>query len=548
MTPRETYDYVVIGAGSAGCVLAARLSEDPDVSVLVLEAGGPGGHILAKMPLAHTRVRRLKGYDWGYESEPQPGLDGRRTLLPRGRALGGTSTVNGVMYQRGNARDYDVWRQMGLEGWSYREVLPYFKRIEHHWAGEGPYHGGAGPIGVELLDSPILMFEALAASAEAAGHPVNRDPSGESQDGISRTELTSSNGVRDSAARAYLVPAMGRANLDVLTHALTSRIVLDKTRAVGVEYVKDRRTYRVRAEREVLLCAGAYGSPQILMLSGIGPADHLREVGIDPVLDLAGVGRNLSEHPIVHLIYKATHRDTLLKHLRYDRASLGVLRWYLFGTGPFVNNGAYANIFLKSRADLERPDFQVICSAIALESNLWFPGLTAPAVHQYMTSPSLVRPESRGWVRLGSSDPAAAPRIQLNLLGERADVEAMLRAVEVTRDIYAREPQSRYIERALRPGPEVRTKADMAAFLRRTTGQGQHPVGTCAMGIGAAAVTDAQLRVRGVEGLRVVDASVMPEVPGGNTNIPAIMVAEKASDMICGRSEAPAAPEVGEAA
>lgn len=530
------FDYVIVGAGSAGAALANRLSEDAGISVLLLEAGGPDRHPLLRMPLAHGKVRHWPRYSWNFKSEPEPALAGRRLIVPRGKTLGGSSSINGMIYVRGNARDYDLWRQRGLAGWSYADVLPYFKRVETSWRGANDYHGNTGPVRVTQVNSPYMLYDALEQAAVSAGHNAVDDPYAEHQEGISRLEVTVADGNRQSAARTYLAQARHRPNLTILTGARTSRIVLDGTRAVAVDYRHGHKTRRARADREIILSAGGYGSPQILMLSGIGPADHLRETGIDALHHLPGVGQNLSEHPIAHTTFKAATADTLTKYLRLDRAAIGVLRWYLFGQGPFATNGAYANIFIRTDRRLDRPDIQIICAAIGFDTELWFPGMTAPPIERYTISPCVLHPQSRGWVKLRSADPDDAPRIFFNMYGERADLETMIAGFKASRDIFSREPQKSLVSSSHYPSESVRTDDDIEAFLRQATGPTHHPVGTCSMGIGDDAVVDAELRVRGIDRLRIADASIMPDEPSGNTNIPTMMIGEKAADLIRGRT------------
>jgi choline dehydrogenase len=536
------YDYIIVGAGSAGCVLANRLTESPDVTVLVLEAGGKDNSIFIKMPLAWRQIWRGPKFNWNYATEPERFLDGRRVALPRGKVLGGSSSINGMLYVRGHPRDYDLWRQAGCDGWSYADVLPYFKRAEGSWRGEGEYHGGAGPLGVSATDVSNLGFDLVRDTARAAGIPITDDFSGGQPEGFGIVDLTIKDGVRCSAAKAYLHPALARSNLTLKIMALTQRVLIENGRATGVSYLSDGVQTVARAKREVILCGGSYNSPQLLLLSGIGPAEELAEHGITPVHDLPGVGKNLSEHVVFHVQFALKQPITFLSRLRADKVAMSVLRWAMFGTGDFATQALTALAFVRSRADLERPDIQLFFNSTRMDAKVWFPGITPRQQHMLEGYPSLNYPESRGEVRLRSADPRDPPRIWLNFLGTEQDRATARECIRLVRRVYNTPPLGDLIESETSPGVNVVSDADIDAFTRRTAEVGHHPVGTCAMGTGEMAVVDSQLRVRGLSGLRVVDASIMPTVPGGNTNGPTIMIAERAADLIAGKRPLAPAP------
>jgi choline dehydrogenase len=537
----SSVDYIVVGGGSAGCVVASRLSEEAATSVLLLEAGGSDDHPSIRMPLAFLRAMTNPRFAWGFMSEPESALGGRALWVPRGRILGGCSSINGMFYMRGHPGDFDEWRDFGCDGWSYADLLPYFRRSERSWRGASFYHGADGPLHVVPIDTTRLLHEPIMESAERAGYPLSEDINGEHPEGFARGEATiDARGRRASAARAYLSPARNRRNLSIELNALTTRILIERGRAVGVEYVKDGKKSVARAEREVILCGGTYNSPQLLLLSGIGPVAELQEHGIETVVDLPGVGRNLSEHPAVMIEFAATRPVTFLNELRVDRAMLSVARWALFGSGPFATQINSANGIVRTDRSLSRPDVQYMCNPVRMDASLWWPLISGKQQHLFSVGVVGLHPHSRGRVVLRSADPTAPPRIFLNALTDSADLATLRRGIREARRIYRTPPQGELTGVELSPGKDVTSDADLDEFIRKTAQLCQHPVGTCSMGRDPLAVVDPRARVHGVEGLRVVDASIMPTVPGGNTNAAVIMAAEKVADLIRGRQLVPA--------
>lgn len=525
-----TYDHIVIGGGSAGCVVAARLSERADNRVLLLEAGGPDRSLLLHMPLAFPLLRET-ALDWGYATEPEPHADNRVVPTARGRVLGGSSSVNGMMYSRGHPRDYDQWQQMGATGWSYADVLPYFRKSESNWRGEGPVHGGSGPLHVTPYTSDEPVAAAIRATARGAGYRVLDDFEAGDPEGFALPDSTIHRGRRASAAKAFLQPARRRPNLQVLSKARVLRIRIERGRAVGVVYQHAGQVHEARAAREIILSGGTYASPQILMLSGIGPADELRRHGIDVQLDLPGVGANLQEHPLVLMGFGLKQPLRLTRRLRADRLALGLLRWFLTGHGlPSVPLGCIG--YHKSHAGLERPDIESIFMTTNMLARPWFPGWRKPEPDALTVMNAVLRPHSRGRVGLRSADPLDKPRIQLNLLQDAEDLRLLRHATRWTRDFVRKAPLAAHVGAELFPGANADSDAALDAYFRQTVTIGQHPTSTCRMGSDADAVVDPELRLRGIAGLRIADASVMPALIGGHTNAPAMMIGEKAADLI----------------
>ena len=536
MSKLKAQDYVIVGGGSAGCVLASRLSEDPDVRVLLLEAGETDRHLRLKLPLKFRDLMSDKSLNWGYATEPEPHLNNRRLPVPRGRVLGGSSSTNGMMYCRAHPRDYDQWRQLGLTGWGYSDVLPYFKRSEDFPGGDPRFHGHGGPLGVSHGDSSSHVYQAYAQASLNAGYPVTPDHNTLDNEGFGPIDLTIRDGRRSSTSQAFLKPARRRRNLTVVTRAHASRVLFEAGRAVGVEYVQGGKTATVRAEREVIVCGGVYNSPHVLMLSGVGPAAELAKHGIKVVHESAHVGRNMQDHVHVGVAYGTEHTRALDAELRFDRLALAAIAWALFKTGHLTTMPFPGIAYLRSRPELERPDVELMLQRVNPQAQIWFPGVRKPTSGFLGCRTTLLHPESRGSVSLRSADPKDKIVIRHNHLSTDADLRTLRVGVKMARDLHATAPLKDMVDGEVMPGPAVQSDAEIDAYIRSTAVMMFHATSTCRMGTDPQAVVDGELKVNGVSRLRVVDASVMPFVPGGHTNAATIMIAEKAADMIRGHA------------
>jgi choline dehydrogenase len=519
----NTYDYIIVGAGSAGCVLASRLTENPQTRVLLLEAGGKDSALQIRIPAAFSKLFKTP-VDWNYATEPEPHLHNRKLYWPRGKVLGGSSSINAMIYIRGNRADFYHWRDLGNAGWGFADVLPYFKKSENQERGTSEFHGVGGPVNVADPRYVNPLTRVFLAAANEIGIVANPDFNGPEQDGAGLYQVTQKNGERCSAADGFLRPARERNNLTVVTGAHAARVLLDKNCALGVAFLHNGMLEEARADGEVILAGGTVNSPQLLMLSGIGAPDELKAVGISAIHDLPGVGKNLQDHPMVSVGYLSKQKISL------DGAeTLGnLLRWMLWKNGPLASNVAESGLFLRTREGLAVPDLQLLFGPAYYRGH----GLVRRKEHCFGFGPTLITPESRGSISLRSANPLDAPAIRANYLATDADLRTMVAGVRLARQLAHAKAFDAFRGEELHPGATQESDAEISEFLRNELETLYHPVGSCKMGNDALAVVDAQLRVHGIERLRVVDASIMPRVPAGNTNAPVIMIAEKAADMI----------------
>ncbi|MFT3988176.1 choline dehydrogenase [Aestuariivirga sp.] len=537
MQPSQSFDFIIIGSGSAGAVMADRLSEDGKNSVLVLEYGGSDRGPFIQMPSALSYPMNMSLYNWGFETEPEPHMNNRRLATPRGKVLGGSSSINGMVYVRGHARDFDTWEEMGAKGWGFRHVQPYFKRQEHSHGGEEGWRGTRGPMHVKRGPRSNPLYQAFIEAGRQAGYPVTEDYNGHQQEGFGPMEMTVHLGRRWSAANAYLRPAMKRPNLKVETGAFARRIVLDGKRAVGVEYDVAGEVLSAAARREVIIAASTINSPKILQLSGIGAPETLKAAGVDVVHPLKGVGENLQDHLEIYFQMRSREPVTLYSKLNWFSKGLIGAEWLFFGTGLGTTNHFESCGFIRSAAGIEYPDIQYHFLPAAMR----YDGKAAFAGHGFQVHVGPMRSKSRGFVRIRNNDPRQNPAILFNYLSHPDDLPEWRRSVRLTRELFRQPAMLRYVESEIQPGADVESDETIDDFIRHHAESAYHPCGTCRMG-GAAdpmAVVDPECRVIGIERLRVADSSIMPQVTNGNLNAPTLMIGEKASDHILGKDPLP---------
>jgi len=540
MSNAKSFDYIIVGAGSAGCILAGRLSEDADVKVLLLEAGGEDSDPLIHIPLGMGKMHEKRKHDWGYDAEPEPRMFNREIEAMRGKVIGGSSSINVMAYVRGNRGDYDRWAQKGATGWSYAEILPYMKRGENWQDGESTWRGGSGPMTTQWARNDDPIMKDWSQACVEAGYQLTDDYNGKQQEGFGVSQSTQMGGTRCSAAVAYLHPAKSRPNLTVETKAYATRVIMEGNRAVGVEYEQGGQLKQVHADREVLLSGGVFNSPQLLMLSGIGPADHLKDMGIDPVIDSPGVGKNLQDHLAVLVHYSRTEPGCFHGLMRFDRMALAMVQAYLFKSGPATILPSGLHGYVKTRPELAVPDLQFLFRGTSPSAHLWFPGIKKAYTEGFGMRPVLLHPESRGEVLLRSNNPKDKVRIIQNFLDSPNDLPLLREGVKRIRDIISQPSLDKWRGAELAPGPDVKTDDQIDEWIKKTAITAHHPSCTCPMGSGPQDVLDAELKVKGAENLRVIDAAAMPDLVSGNINAAVLMIAEKGAAMLRGEAPLPA--------